>query len=370
MHVPFCSSICNYCNFNRGLFDEEVKTRFVEALLGEIQGEEGRRKGLVPDTLYFGGGTPSLLEPVEIASVIDECRHSLGLALDAEVTLEANPETVTIERLEQFRTAGVNRLSFGVQSFRDEELRRLGRMHSAARAVSAVDMARAAGFDNISIDLMMWLPGQDVTQWLASVVDAIRMAPDHLSLYILEVYAHLPLKQEMDRHGWTQQPDDAAAEMYESAMAMLDDAGYEQYEISNVCRPGRESRHNLKYWDDGDWLGFGPGAHSTSQGERRRNIASVEEYIHKCRAAESVVVERRLLTNDERLADALFTGLRLNRGVDLNILSIRYGVDIWSRFGERLAPCVEAGILLRQDGRLRLTRPGMLLSNEVMSVFV
>jgi oxygen-independent coproporphyrinogen-3 oxidase len=387
IHVPFCRSICNYCNFNRGLFDEALKARFVEALLAEIRatgetwkkgsggffGCEGAKNPPLPfspDTLYFGGGTPSLLEPAEIASLVDLCRDAFGLAAGAEVTLEANPETVTTARLEQFRGAGVNRLSFGVQSFRDEELKRLGRMHSAERAVLAVEMARAAGFDNLSIDLMMWLPGQDVTQWLASVVDAVRVHPDHLSLYILEVYAHLPLKQEIDRHGWTQQPDDAAADMYESAMAMLEEAGYEQYEISNVCRPGYESRHNVKYWADGNWLGFGPGAHSTWQGVRWRNITSTEEYIRKRRSGESVVAERRPLTNDERLGDALFTGLRLSRGVDISMLSARYGIDIWRRFGDRLAPYMDAGILLRRDGRLRLTRAGMLQSNEVMSVFV
>ena len=295
VHVPFCSSICNYCNFNRGLFDETLKTRFVDALLREIrEGARGiRKKGSggvfdrstakTPpdpffDTLYFGGGTPSLLTPVEITSIIDAGRRSLGLTADAEITLEANPETVAALTLEQFRAAGVNRLSFGVQSFRDEELKRLGRLHSAERAVQAVELARAAGFDNVSIDLMMWLPGQDAAQWLTSVDAAIRVNADHLSLYILEVYPHLPLKQDIDRYGWTQVPDDAAAEMYESAMERLDAAGYEQYEISNVSRAGRESRHNLKYWTDGDWLGFGPGAHSTWDGVRWRNLASTEEY--------------------------------------------------------------------------------------------
>lgn len=370
VHVPFCTAICNYCNFNRGLFDQGLKDRFVDALLKEMRGISAHPSLLAPDTLYFGGGTPSLLTPAEIKSIIDESRESFGLVARAEVTLEANPESVNQESLEQFRAAGVNRLSFGVQSFRDDELKRLGRLHSAERAVSAVDMARAAGFANVSIDLMMWLPGQDVAQWLASVEDAIRVNADHLSLYILEVYPHLPLKQDIDRFGWTRPSDDAAADMYESAMAMLDDAGYEQYEISNVCRSGRESRHNLKYWTDGDWLGFGPGAHSTSGGVRSRNIGSTEEYIYKIGSGGPVTVENRRLTNDERLGDALFTGLRLNRGVDMDLLSLRYGVDVWSRFGARLAPFFDAGILLRQEGRLRLTRPGMLLANEVMSVFV
>ncbi len=290
--------------------------------------------------------------------------------MGAEITLEANPETVSAESLEHFRRAGVNRLSFGVQSFQDAELKRLGRLHSAERAVDAVRMARNAGFDNVSIDLMMWLPGQDVPQWLASVDEAIRVAPDHLSLYILEVYPHLPLKQEIDRFGWTQESDEGAAEMYESAMAMLDTAGYEQYEISNVCRPGLESRHNLKYWTDGDWLGFGPGAHSTWRGTRWRNIASTEDYIQKIVAGLTVTAERRGLSWDERLGDALFTGLRLTSGVDIEIMSKRYGIDVWQRFGNRLMPYLDAGILLRRDDRLRLTRTGMLLANEVMSVFV
>jgi oxygen-independent coproporphyrinogen-3 oxidase len=320
--------------------------------------------------LYFGGGTPSLLTPAEIKSLIDESRCSLGLAADAEITMEANPESVDAAALDGFREAGVNRLSFGVQSFRDAELERLGRLHSAERARQAIAAARRAGFDNVSVDLMMWLPGQDVQQWLASVEAAIEVAPDHLSLYILEVYPHLPLRQEIDRHGWAQEGDDGAAEMYETAMSLLDAAGYQQYEISNVCRPGLESRHNLKYWTDGEWWGFGPGAHSTCRDHRWRNVSSTDDYVQRIRAGRTVVLDRRRLSNEERLGDALFTGLRLNRGIDLDLLSRRYAIDVWERFGARLAPYCEAGILLREDARLRLTRPGMLLANEVMAVFV
>jgi oxygen-independent coproporphyrinogen III oxidase len=370
VHVPFCSSICNYCNFNRGLFDETLKDRFVGAVRREIRTARPDSLSPRPDTLYFGGGTPSLLTPADVASIVNESRGSLGLTATAEVTLEANPETVTIHTLEQFRAAGVNRLSFGIQSFRDDDLKRLARQHSARRGIEAVEMSRAAGFDNVSIDLMMWLPGQDVAQWLASVDTAIGIKPDHLSLYILEVYPHLPLRQEMDRHGWAQQPDDAAAEMYETAMSRLDAAGYVQYEISNVCRPGAESRHNVKYWADGDWLGFGPGAHSTWDGVRWRNVTSTEEYANRIENGRSVNVDRRALTTDERFGDAVFTGLRLSRGIDTDLLSIRYGIDMWARFGDRLAPFLDAGILSRQDSRLRLTRRGMLLGNEVMSVFV
>jgi oxygen-independent coproporphyrinogen-3 oxidase len=351
VHVPFCSAICNYCNFTRGLYDDTLKRQFVAAVLKEMK--EIAPGAIFADTLYFGGGTPSLLAPDEVAAIISEARSSRGLAADAEVTLEANPETVTAGNLEQFRRAGVNRLSFGVQSFRDEELQRLGRMHSASHAVDAVGMARGAGFDNISLDLMMWLPGQNVAQWLASVEKAILVAPDHISLYILEVYPHLPLKREIEYHGWTQEPDDGAAEMYESAMEMLDHAGYQQYEISNVCRPGRLSRHNLKYWTDGDWIGFGPGAHSTWQGTRWRNIAATSDYVDRMEAGDSPIAERRPLSNDERLGDALFTGLRLSRGIDMAAVSRRYGVDVWERFGARLAPHVDAGLLSRRDSWLQ-----------------
>jgi oxygen-independent coproporphyrinogen-3 oxidase len=371
VHVPFCSSICSYCNFNRGLYDEGLKRQFLHAVLREIRGgvRDGAR-GATPDTLYFGGGTPSLLTAREIQLIVEESRRSFGLAADAEITLEANPETVSAASLEQFRGAGVNRLSFGVQSFRDEELKRLGRLHSAERAAGVVEAARAAGFDNVSIDLMMWLPAQSVGQWLSSVERTIEVAPDHVSLYMLEVYPHLPLRQDIDRHGWVHESDEGAAEMYESAMALLDDAGYQQYEISNVSRPGRESRHNLKYWIDGDWLGFGPGAHSTWHGTRWRNVSPLPEYVERVKAGVPVVAERRALTTDERLGDACFTGLRLSEGIDLEALSRRYATDIWARFQDPLKPFLEAGLLLRQDERLRLTRQGMLLANEVMAVFV
>src|SRR5687767_14871871 len=187
VHVPFCSAICNYCNFNRGLFDADLKARYVEALISEIRSgpprlSQAEELSRAADTIYFGGGTPSLLEPEEIGRVIRACEDSFEIAADREVTLEANPETVSTARLAGYREAGVNRLSFGVQSFREEELRRLSRLHGAARARDAIGEARGAGFDNVSLDLMMWLPGQTVTDWLESVDAAAELSPDHLSL--------------------------------------------------------------------------------------------------------------------------------------------------------------------------------------------
>jgi len=367
LHIPFCSAICNYCNFNRGLFDASLKARYVDALLREIRAvEDGGRA----DTIYFGGGTPSLLEPDEIARLIAACRDAFDVTPDAEVTLEANPETVTEDRLAGYRRAGVNRLSVGVQSFRDEELRRLSRLHSADRARAAVGDARAAGFDNVSLDLMMWLPAQRVEEWLESVGAAIAVAPDHLSLYLLEVYPNAPLKDEMARARWSQAPDEDAEAMYLSAMDRLEAAGLFQYEISNVARPGRRSRHNLKYWTDGDWIGFGCGAHSTRRGVRWKNVSSTEEYVDRIARGEPTAVDIRRMSPAEQLGDALFTGLRLTDGVDLTTIENRYGVDVWRRYGSDLERFVDAGCLVHEPARLRLTRRGMLLAHEVMTVFV
>jgi oxygen-independent coproporphyrinogen-3 oxidase len=377
VHVPFCSAICNYCNFNRGLFDADLKARYVDALVREIRASPESRiakpESQIPnpaDTIYFGGGTPSLLEPDEIARIIGACDEAIDVSADREVTLEANPETVTEARLAAFRDAGVNRLSFGVQSFREDELRRLSRLHSADRARAAVGEARAAGFDNVSLDLMMWLPEQRVSDWLESVDAAIAQRPDHLSLYLLEIYPNAPLKDDMARARWSQAPDDDAATMYLEAMARLEDAGLEQYEISNVARPGRRSRHNLKYWTDGEWLGFGCGAHSTRGGSRWKNISSTSDYINVVARGASPAVDVRRLTPDEQLGDALFTALRLVDGIDTNAIQNRYGVDVWRRFGADLERFVEAGCLRREGSQLHLTRQGMLLAHEVMTVFV
>jgi oxygen-independent coproporphyrinogen-3 oxidase len=367
VHIPFCSAICNYCNFNRGLFDAALKEQYVVALRREIAAKGDRSAA---DTIFFGGGTPSLLEPSEIAAIISACQSAFDVASDAEITLEANPETVTPERLAGFRAAGVNRLSFGVQSFRDDELQRLSRLHSASRAGEAFAMARAAGFDNISLDLMMWLPQQSIAQWLESVDALIGLGPDHASLYILELYPNAPLREAMARSKWSLAPDDDAAEMYLEAMTRLDHAGYDQYEISNVARPGRESRHNLKYWTDGEWLGFGCGAHSTRRAVRWKNLSSTTEYIAAVVAGGQLEVERRELSRHEGLEEALFTGLRLAGGIDLNAMKVRYGADVWALYGCELERFRDAGLLI-YDGRfLRLSRAGMLLANEIMSLFL
>lgn len=375
LHVPFCQALCSYCNFNRGLFDAGVATQYVAALEREITSAAA---GTPADTIFFGGGTPSILPPADIGRLIAACRRAFDLAPDAEITLETNPETVTVERMRAWRLAGVNRISLGAQSFHEAELRRLERVHSVARIGEAVRCARDAGIGNVSLDLMFWLPGQTPDTWRASVEEAIGLEPDHLSLYLLELYPNAPLREAMARAGgstpdpvaWVQVADDLAADMYLDAFDRLDRAGFVQYEISNAARPGCQSRHNLKYWTMGDWRGFGCGAHSTVQGERWQNVAGTAEYIGRITQGDSVAIGHQRLNGPDLLAEALFTGLRLSRGIDCGAFRQRFGRDPWETYGEALGPAAEAGLLWRGPDGFGLTRAGMLISNEIGQLFV
>jgi oxygen-independent coproporphyrinogen-3 oxidase len=389
LHIPFCQAICSYCNFNRGLFEGDLKRRYVDALEREIrEGRVSAPKGQdmplrVPsaDTIFFGGGTPSLLEPAEVARLIGACRETFALNPQAEITLETNPETATDDRLDGFRRAGVTRLSFGVQSFDDAELTRLGRIHSAEKAKSAVRAAKGAGFRDVSFDLMFWLPGQSLASWLVTVDQAIALAPDHVSLYLLELYPNAPLKEAMARreqpgappaliNDWAQVADDEAADMYLAALARLDDAGFEQYEISNVARPGRWSRHNVKYWQGGNWQGFGCGAHSTVDGVRWKNVSATSEYIDRVSRGVPLANDIETLTPQDRFEESLFTGLRLSAGISRQEIAARHGIDPWTRYGETLAPCVEDDLMWVRGDRFGLTRRGMLVANEILTTFV
>jgi len=338
----------------------------VSALESEIR----RAPGGQADTIFFGGGTPSLLDPAEVERLIAACRQTFTLAADSEITLETNPETATPERLAAFRSAGVNRISFGVQSFDDEELTRLGRIHSSARAKEAITAAQTLGFSSVSFDLMLWLPQQSRETWRRTVDQAVALAPDHLSLYLLELYPNAPLKEDMARSGWSLAPDDDAAEMYLEALQELEQHGLKQYEISNVARDGHQSRHNVKYWQAGQWFGFGCGAHSTVAGERWKNLASTADYIERVAAGEAPAIERQALSAQAQVEEALFMGMRLTEGVDAAVFVARFGLDPWERYGPALTPFVESGHVWHEGGRFGLTREGMLVGNSVLEVFV
>jgi oxygen-independent coproporphyrinogen-3 oxidase len=373
LHIPFCQAICSYCNFNRGLLDENLKHRYVAALEREI------RTSTLPfdavsipgaDSIFFGGGTPSLLAPAEVERLIESCRDRFSVTSDAEITLETNPETATRDRLEGFRRAGVTRISFGVQSFEDEELGRLGRIHNAARAREAVRDALDVGFASVSLDLMLWLPGQSFSSWLRTVDEAVALGTHHLSFYLLELYPNAPLRETMAREAWSQTPDDEAADMYLAGLDRFDSGGFAQYEISNTARPGHESRHNLKYWESGDWWGFGCGAHSTVAGHRWRNVSATTDYVARVQDGQPVRETARQLSRQERFEEAVFTGLRLTRGVDGRELHARFGVDPWVAHEPALLPYLDEGLLWKTGSRLGLTRRGMLVANDILATFV
>lgn len=367
IHIPFCSVICNYCNFNRGLFDGALKQRYVAALVAEI---DRAGDGAQVDSIFFGGGTPSLLDPSEVEEVLGACRSAFAVTEGVEITLEMNPESCTQTHVRALLDSGVTRVSLGVQSFHDHELVRLGRVHTSDQARAAIAAIREAGCINLSVDLMLWLPGQSRAECLASVDEMVALSPDHASLYMLELYPNAPLREEMARGGWSLAPDEDAAAMYLDALERTDRAGYEQYEISNVCRPGWHSRHNLKYWQDGSWLGFGCGAHSTQGGARWKNTSETVSYVETIERGEFPAGDRRRLSAEERLGDAVFTGLRLVDGIDVDALGRRYHTDLRAKFGPKLQRYIEAGLLVDADGHWRLTRAGMLVSNDVMKDFV
>ena len=376
LHIPFCQAICSYCNFNHGLLDEALKVRYVDALEREIrQAGDGRPA----DTIFFGGGTPSLLSPAEVGRLIAACRAAYEVSADAEITLETNPETSSFDRMAAFLDAGVTRISFGAQTFDEAQLQRLGRIHTAARIGDAVQEARAAGAGNLNLDLMFWLPGQSQASWLDSVEQAIALGPDHVSLYLLELYPNAPIRELILRAetgvqsgdtGWAQSAGDEAADMYLDALERLDAAGFRQYEISNVARPGMESRHNLKYWKGGSWRGFGCGAHTTLDAARWHNVASTADYVERIARGAPVASGLHDLSQEEQIQEGLFTGLRLTRGVDRQAFCDRYGLDPWPRYEAALADSLEAKLLWVTPEAFGLTRPGMLLANEVMVTFV
>ncbi len=399
LHIPFCSLKCAYCDFNSYAGLEDLIRPYDDALIEEIRlwGQVSRGWGLDPrgmrtvaqglrlepkpvTTIFFGGGTPSLLPLAEIERIMSALHGAFTLQSGAEVSLEANPGTVDPPYLRGLIGAGVNRLSFGVQSFHDDELTALDRIHSAAEAVEGYRWAREAGFQRINLDFIYGLPEQPLSRWLDTLEQAIALDPDHLSLYALTVEEGTRLAYDVAQ-GRISEPDpDAQAEMYECAMDRLDGAGYRQYEISNWARPGEECRHNLVYWRNGEWLGLGAGAHSHWAGHRFANVYSPKQYIRRMASAtglDTALPPPELLrampqlslielqAPETAMSDTAILGLRLNEGLDVSAFDRRFGTSLDAAYGPALAELAALGLLERPDGRLRLTPRGRLLANEV-----
>lgn len=375
VHIPFCRTKCTYCAFVSGDFDESLAARYLPALELEIR-SAGKAAGRPRvDSVFFGGGTPSLLPAGELVRLVEVVRESFDVARDAEVTVEMNPGTLTPEKLAAYREGGVNRASVGVQSFDNAELEAIGRVHDADDARAAVRMLRDAGFDNLSLDLIAGLPLQRIETWRRNLESAIALEPDHLSLYLLELHPGTRLARDVEAGRVVRPDDDVAATMYDEMVDRLTDAGFVQYEISNFARtmPGggdRRSRHNEKYWLDAEYFGFGVSAHGYVNGERRSNVRSIAGYADAIEAAGDATHESICLDARDRAAEAAFLGLRRLEGIDLERFEERYGINLMHAFAEGLEPLLAAGLLDASAGRLRLTRSGLLLSNEVFQAFV
>ncbi len=362
LHVPYCSTRCSYCDFYLVTGRGRDLGRYVAALVAEIAATPPDLRGPA-DTMHFGGGTPSLLPPGDLARILGAIAETFSLAPDPEVTLEANPEDLDAARCRDFAALGVNRVTVGVQSLDDRQLSLMRRVHTAGQALEAVRAARASAIRSVGADLILGLPGQERGEALTGIDRLAAIGVDHLSLYLLEIHGRTRLGREVALGRARPMQDDAAAALYEEAADRLLALGFEHYEISNFARPGHQSRHNLKYWTDRDYLGFGPSAHSYVSGSRWSNAPDLAAYLSRGGAGCERIEDAQPLT--VRGAEALFAGLRVADGVDLAGLRRRYGASMPGEEDPPVADLCAAGLLDRAGGRLRLTRRGRLLSNEV-----
>lgn len=362
VHFPYCVSICPYCDFDRQATGFASIPRYVEAVATEIGFQSHRPL----HSVFFGGGTPSLLEPGQVRRLLSAAEVRFDLVPGCEITLEANPGECSSPRLAGFRSAGVNRLSIGVQSLDDATLLTLGRRHTSVEARAAFRAAREAGFDNVSLDFMLGLSGMTIESWLATLEQAIELGPEHLSCYVLTVDERVPMGRDVARGRLALPDDDAIADQYVATQERLASAGYEQYEVSNWSRPGRPSRHNLTYWRDEPYVGVGAGAAGWADGVRTKNTPSPRRYMASVRAgaAERVEEERPDLVTQMR--DFLAVGLRLREGIDPSRFAARFGTSPDEVLGRRLAELLAAGCLEWSGGRLRTTLGSILVTSELL----
>jgi len=375
VHFPWCRHVCPYCDFNVYAATAPSSDAYVEAVAAEVgrYSRDPAWRGRPAETVYIGGGTPSLLLPDAVAALLGAARRAFGVAEDAEVTLEANPGTVTRDRLAGYRESGVNRLSLGAQSFEDRHLRVLGRDHRAEDIAAAVADARAAGFENVSLDLIFGVPGETPAEWERDLRAAVALAPEHVSTYALTYEEGTPF------HAWrasgriTAVPDDEEAVMAERAVATLEAAGLTRYEISSFARPGRAARHNLSYWDGSDYLGVGAGAHSFSRtpcpGRRWMNERLPARYVAAIGGSGTAVATEERLTEAQARGEFVMTGLRRIAGVDDTAFARRFGTPLAAAFPQ-VARLIDEGLLERDRATLRLTRRGLAFADTVAASFV
>ena len=365
VHIPFCVKKCDYCDFLSGPAGKERQREYFQSL--------GREIAAVPEfpdreitTVFIGGGTPSVPDSALMGAILDQIRNKFFMAPDAEITIEANPGTLYKEKLQEYRKHGVNRLSLGLQSPQNRELKILGRIHTWEEFLESFFMAREAGFSNINIDLMSAIPEQTYEDWEKNLRTVAELSPEHISAYSLIVEEGTPFwERELDL------PDeDTEYSMYEVTAQILREYGFEQYEISNYAKKGRECRHNVGYWIRQDYLGFGLGASSLYGKERFANTPDMKKYMENSRTPEKIREKEPPLTREDEMAEFMFLGLRMTRGISKAEFERQFGSEIDAIYGDVLRKYKSMGLLLEENGRIFLSREGIHVSNSVMADFL
>ncbi len=384
LHIPFCRHRCAYCDFNTYTSLGDLKSSYAEALSREIEYVAGDAKQQAElekrpvHTIFFGGGTPSLMSMGALEQILSAVRQSFDLSPTAEITLEANPDTVDLDYLTALRSLGLNRLSYGVQSAIPAELTLLEREHDFETVIRSVEMARTARFDNLNLDLIYGLPNQTMESWQQSMRAALALAPEHLSLYCLTIEPGTPMQRWLN-NGRISAPDpDLAADQYEFACDYLAERGFVHYEISNWSLPGHECEHNLTYWRNQEYLGLGAGAHGHAAGYRYEVVKQPRVYIRRMAEASTLgypatptVAAIHRLTVPEQMSDTIITQLRLlEEGLDLTAFQERFGQSIYEAYPEMAEQLINFGLIREKDGRLLLTKKGWFLSNQVFYRFM
>lgn len=365
VHIPFCVRKCQYCDFLSGPSDEETKDRYIEALLKEIRAAEHTEDYEIV-SVFIGGGTPSALKAEAIASIMRTLQEQFFFCEDAEVTIEANPGTVDLEKLTIYRNVGINRLSLGLQSTDAEELKLLGRIHSYEEFLKSYEWAREAGFSNINIDLMFAIPGQTGEAWRQHLYQVAELNPEHISAYSLIIEEGTPFaEQNLDL------PDeDTEYQMYEGTAEILERYGYRQYEISNYAKQGYMCRHNAGYWQRREYLGFGLGASSLYGGMRFSNTHQMQEYLKESRNPDQIRQDVTVLSRNERIEEFMFLGLRMTEGISEKKFEENFDVRLMDVYGDILQKYEETGFMEHIETKWRLTRKGIHVSNHILADFL
>ena len=366
IHIPFCVKKCDYCDFLSFPADSNTQIRYVHALLQEIRYYGNLLGDYHVPTIYIGGGTPSWLEENLIYTVLQQVASSFHVEADAEISIECNPGTVTAKKLNVYQSAGINRLSIGLQSTNNEELKALGRIHTCDQFLKTYELARNAGFENINIDLMSAIPDQTYEGWIHNLRTVAGLDPEHISAYSLIIEEGTPFASRT-----LKLPDeDTEYNMYEATAQILGEYGFEQYEISNYAKKGRECRHNVGYWIRQDYLGFGLGASSLYGKERFANTQDMKKYLENSRTPEKIREKEPPLTREDEMAEFMFLGLRMTRGISKAEFERQFGSEIDAIYGDVLRKYKSMGLLLEENGRIFLSREGIHVSNSVMADFL